>query len=87
MITDLFQNEYFISTGHHQFLEECRFLELFLTIFLPSLTISEQVMPETPVPDYGDAATPENQNVFKFAQKFQTVLTNIQKIGICFFFG
>ena len=39
-------------------------------------------MPETPVPDYGDAATPENQNVFKFAKKFQTVLTNIQKIGI-----
>ncbi|XP_060585388.1 uncharacterized protein LOC132741265 isoform X2 [Ruditapes philippinarum] len=46
----------------------------------PDHRAPEQVMPETPVPDYGDAATPENQNVFKFAQKFQTVLTNIQKI-------
>ncbi|XP_045164422.2 uncharacterized protein LOC123528625 isoform X2 [Mercenaria mercenaria] len=46
----------------------------------PDHRAPEQVMPETPVPDYGDAATQENQNVFKFAQKFQTVLTNIQKI-------
>jgi hypothetical protein len=39
-------------------------------------------MPETPVPDYEEAATAENQNVFNFAKKFQKVLTNIQKIGI-----
>lgn len=44
--------------------------------------ISEEVIPDTPVPDYQDAATQENQNVFKFAKKFETVLTNIQKIGI-----
>ena len=42
---------------------------------------TEEVIPQTPVPDYESANTPENQNVFSFAKKFQNVLTSIQKIG------
>lgn len=58
------------------------FLQNNVDFFFHFLQISEQVIPDTPVPDYKDAATAENQNVFKFAKKFETVLTNIQKIGI-----
>ena len=56
---------------------------IFLTHFckLEDL-ISDQLIPETPVPDYEDIATPENQSVFKFAEKFKTVLSSIHKIGI-----
>ena len=43
---------------------------------------SEKVIPQTPVPDYGDIASPENQSVFKFAEKFKTVLSSIHQIGI-----
>lgn len=42
---------------------------------------TEDVIPQTPIPDYGDINSPENQNVFSFAKKFKNVLKNIQKIG------
>jgi len=45
------------------------------------LPFPEEVIPDTPQPDYDAADTPENQNVFTFAKKFHTVLTNIKKIG------
>lgn len=43
---------------------------------------TEEVIPQTPIPDYEEVVnSPENQNVFSFAKKFQNVLTSIQKIG------
>ena len=46
------------------------------------MLFTEKVVPNTPVPDYGDAATPENQSVFKFTEKFRNVMTSIKNIGI-----
>ncbi|WAR25447.1 LOW QUALITY PROTEIN: hypothetical protein MAR_011151, partial [Mya arenaria] len=60
--------------------KECSLKKLTAIQNDPNQKSPDQLMPETPVPDYEEAATPENQNVFTFAKKFQKILTNIQKI-------
>ena len=46
------------------------------------MLFSEEVIPQTPVPDYEDVLSPQNESVFQFATKFKNVITHIQQIGI-----
>ena len=42
---------------------------------------SEEVIPQTPVPDYEEVLSPQNKSAFQFATKFQKVISSIHEIG------